>query len=248
MTHVSTTLVAVLALAVADAAGALSIGQTDDFQSGTTEDWISGVSNPFPPTTVPDGGPAGAGDTYLRMRSNGTAGAGGRLVVFNPAQWAGDYTSAGIASITMDVFNFGPSDLSLRLMFMDPTTGPPANVAVSTNGVFVPVGGGWTAVTFPVLASDLTALLGSANAALSNTTLLRFFHGIDTEHRPPQPVLATLGVDNICALGADGDASVCGGGGTPVPEPGTLALLGVGMIGLMVGRRHSAAANAARLR
>jgi len=247
MTHVSTTLVAVLALAVADAAGALSIGQTDDFQSGTTEDWISGVSNPFPPTTVPDGGPAGAGDTFLLMRSNGTEGAGGRLVAFNPAQWAGDYTSAGIASITMDVLNLGPSDLSLRLMFMDPTTGPPTNVAVSTDGVFVPAGGGWTAVTFPVLASDLTAQLGDVNAVLSNTTFLRLFHGIDTGF-PPQPVVATLGVDNICALGADGDASVCGGGGTPVPEPGTLALLGVGMIGLMVGRRRSAAANAARLR
>jgi hypothetical protein len=238
MTHVSTTLVALLALALADAADALSIGQTDDFQSGTTEDWISGVPHPFPPTTVPGGGPAGAGDTYLLLRSIGEPRPGGRLVAFNGAQWAGDYTSAGIASITMDVLNLGPSDLSLRLMFMDPTTGPPTNVAVSTDGVFVPAGGGWTAVTFPVLASDLTAQLGDVNAVLSNTTFLRLFHGIDTGF-PPQPVVATLGVDNICALGADGDASVCGGGGTPVPEPGTLALLGVGMIGLMVGRRRS---------
>lgn len=149
--------------------------------------------------------------------------------------------TAGIASITMDVFNLGSSDLSLRLMFMDPTTGPPTNVAVSTEAVFLPGGSGWTPVTFPVLASDLTAQLGDVNAALSSTTVLRLFHGIDTGF-PPQPVVATLGVDNICALGADGDPSVCGNGGTPVPEPGALVLLGFGMIGLMVGRRRSVAA------
>jgi hypothetical protein len=116
---------------------------------------------------------------------------------------------------------------------------------VSTDAVFLPVGGGWTPVTFPVLASDLTSILGDVNAVLSSTTVLRLLHGIDTGF-PTQPVVGTLGVDNICALGADGDASVCGGGGTPVPEPGTLALLGVGMIGLLVGRRRSAAAGAAR--
>jgi len=238
MTRIFATIVAVLALAYTDAALALSIGQTDDFQDGTTQGWTSGVSNPFPPTTVPDGGPAGPGDGYLLMRSIGSPQPGGRLVGFNLDQWAGDYTSAGIASITMEVFNFGPSDLSLRLMFMDPIAGPPTNIAVSTDAVFVPVGGGWAPVTFPVLVSDLTALSGNASAALSNTTVLRLFHGIDTQP-PPEPILATLGVDNICALGSDGDASACRSGGTPVPEPGALALLGVGLLGLMIGRRRT---------
>lgn len=248
MSNVSTTMVALLALGAADAAHALSIGQTDDFQSGTTQGWTSGVPNPFPPITMPDGGPAGAGDAYLLMRSLGEPeGPGARLVAFNLDQWAGNYTSAGIASITLAAFNLGTSDLFLRLMFMDPTAGPPTNVAVSTEAVFLPGGSGWTPVTFPVLASDLTALLGNADAVLSNTTVLRLFHGIDTGF-PPQPVGALLGVDNICALGADGDASACGNGGTPVPEPGALALLGVGMLGLMIGRRRSTATRAATTR
>jgi hypothetical protein len=238
MTRIFATIVALLSLAAADATLALSVGQTDDFQNGTTQGWTSGVSNPFPPITVLDGGPAGADDAYLLMRSTGTPVAGGRLVGFNVDQWAGDYTSVGVASIKMEVFNFGPSDLSLRLMFMDPITGPPTNVAVSTDAVFLPVGGGWTPVTFPVLASDLTALNGDASAVLSNTTVLRLFHGIDTGV-PPEPISAMLGIDNICALGADSDATACRSGGTPVPEPGALGLLGVGLLGLMAGRRPS---------
>lgn len=238
MTHFSTTVVALLSLAASDAALALSIGQTDDFEDGTTQGWITGVPNPVPPITVPDGGPAGPGDAYLLLRSIGGGGPGSRLVGFNLEQWAGDYSAAGIASITLEAFNLGPSDLFLRLMFMDPIAGPPTNVAVSTDAIFVPSGSGWTPVTFPVLASDLTALAGNASAVLSNTTVLRLFHGIDIGFLT-EPVVATLGVDNICALGADGDASVCRNGGTPVQEPGALALLGIGLLGLMVGRRPS---------
>jgi hypothetical protein len=235
MTDISTIAIALLSLAAADTALALSIGQKDDFEDGTTRGWISGVANPSPPITMPDGGPAGPGDGYLLLRSAGVPGAGGRLVSFNGAQWAGDYTSAGIASITMDVSNLSPSDLSLRVMFL----GPPTNMAVSTDAVFVPAGGGWMSVTFPVLASDLTALIGNASAALSNTTVLRLFHGSDLKY-PPEPILATLGVDNICALGADGDAGACRSGPNPVPEPGTLALLGLGLAGLGLSRRRRA--------
>lgn len=232
-------LIALSSLLVCGAPGAVTIGQTDNFEDGTTQGWVTGLLgavNPVPPTNVATGGPAGGNDNYLRLSSLGGTGPGSRLVGINLTQWGGDYTSAGVVAIAMDVNNLGATDLFLRLMFEDPTVGPPSNTAFSTEAILLPAGSGWTSVIFPILATDLTAGLGSVAAALSDATTLRLFHGTSAAF-PGEAVAAALGVDNISALGSDGSGGG-GGGGTSVPEPGALGLLGLGLAGLAMRRRR----------
>lgn len=189
---------------------AASIGQIDTFEDGTTQGWqinILGSGAPLgsPPSealpkNVPSGGKGGVEDSYLELQSLGTPGPGGRLSVINLDQWAGDYLASGIKAIRMDVNNLGASDLILRLLVADPIPGPPQNLAFSAEPLNVPSGSGWVTITFPIQAMDLTAGLGSVEAALSNVRELRLFHGTDTLF-PGEPISARLGVDNIEAIG-----------------------------------------------
>jgi hypothetical protein len=215
-------------LALAASLPAVTVGQIDTFQDGTTMGWHVPGASPNPPANVPNGGPTGAGDAYLQLVATGVAGPGGRLAVLNTSQWTGDYLTAGITAIRMDVNNFGPDDLFLRLLFEDfDMPGPPANLALSANAIFVPANSGWMTILFPISPSDLVVdTFGTVTGALMETDTLRIFHN-------PQPtfpgpgvgiplVNATLGVDNMSATAA-------------IPEPGTVALLSGGLL-LLIGR------------
>jgi hypothetical protein len=127
-----------------------------------------------------------------------------------------------VSAIEMDLKNLGNTGLTIRLLFEDPLGAPPADVAVTTFGQFLPVGSDWTHVVFQVSPSQMTPLLGNATTALSNTTLLRI---IDS----PTPtdavsILGTLGVDNITARS--------------VPEPNTILLTAIGVVALAYGYRQ----------
>ena len=204
-------------------ARAATIGQIDTFQDGTTQGWVTailGSPNPAPPVNVPTGGPLGAGDSFMQLTSLGTLGPGGRLVVINPAQWTGNYIAAGITSISMDVRNLGATDLYLRLLFEDPMGAPPIDVA-TTSAVFLAAGGGWTSINFSVAAANLTAISGSVNTVLQNTTAFRIFNSQDPTF-PGPPSESILGVDNIRAGG--------------VPEPGAWTMLAGGLSLLLAVR------------
>ncbi|MBK7190166.1 MAG: hypothetical protein IPH86_16215 [bacterium] len=181
--HPYMTAIATAAMLMAAPALALTIGQTDTFEDGTTSGWTSGVPNPLPPQNVATGGPGGANDNYLRLRSSGTFGAGSRLVAFNLGQWAGDYGTAGAGSVVMDVNNFGATDLSLRLLFTDLAG---TNAAV-TQVVAVPSGSGWMEAQFAIKATDLVVLAGSAAGALAATSEVRLMHN-PLPTFPPAPV------------------------------------------------------------
>ena len=216
------------AMVALPAAHAVGPGEVDTFSSGV-EGWFAGGGPvggvpPAPPTVIADGGPAGAGDSFLLLRANGSDGPGGRLVGMNASQWAGDYLGAGITAIAMDLRNLARTELSIRLYFEDPIAAPPLDEAVTTMSVVLPVGAGWTHVVFPISPAALTVLQGSATTLLANTTVLRIFSG-DAPDFPPDRVAGVLGVDNIQAIA--------------VPEPATLALLvaGLGAIGWRTRRR-----------
>lgn len=189
--------VATALLVAGSSALALTVGQTDDFEDGTTANWVVGLfgaPHPAPPQNVATGGPAGADDNFLRLTSLGGSGPGSRLAVINNVQWAGGYTAAGGGAISLDVINLGTTDLTLRLQL----SGPAAltNVAVTTAAVSVPVGSGWVAVSFPIDAASLTTTLGNATTLLADVAEVRLIHNPAANASPP-PVAAVLGVDNI---------------------------------------------------
>ena len=200
-------------------AQALSGGQTDTFAGPSLDNWFAGgITGNFPPTppqAISTGGPAGAGDAYMLITAVGGTGAGSRLVVLNGAQWAGNYLSSGIPAIAMDLKNFGATDLTIRLLFEDPVGAPPVDEAVTTAGVFLPAGSGWTHAIFNVSPASFTALSGSVTTLLSQTTILRI---IDAPTAGDAiSLVGTLGVDNV----------------TAVPEPETYALMlgGLALLG-----------------
>lgn len=179
----------------------ISPGETSDFEIDV-EGWEHQIANPNDPVQVADGGPNGAGDGYLSTSSSGAGGSGSRHVFANDnAEWIGDYTSAGIVAFTFDVRNTNATeDLFLRVGF----NGTGFNDwAASTNPVVVPAGSGWTSVTIPVEASDLS-ISGSPTtvaAILANVTQVRILSndGSDSLHKGQRAAL-TSDYDNIVAV------------------------------------------------
>ena len=217
MRHLIVCVVMVLSGVWQASAAPILVGQQDTFEDGTTQGWVVsllGAPSPAPPVNVATGGPAGLNDNYLLLSAVGGIGAGSRLTVINPVQWAGDYLAGGVGSISMDLINLGPTDLSLRLLFEDPTGAPPTNVAISTTPIVLAVGSGWVHATFDIGLGALTSLVGDSSAALSGTTAFRLFHS-EAIGFPGPSIVASLGVDNITAHAA-----------TEVPEPASLLLMG----------------------
>jgi hypothetical protein len=182
----------IAALSLTGSAFALSVGQKDDFQAGTDLLWTGGTA----PVNVPNGGPLGAGDKFLRASSNGAAGPGGHMAFYNQQQWAGGYPAAGIRLIECDMNNLGATALNMRLIFFSSTFSRYAsNVSVD-----LPANSGWRHVYFPLRASDLVSVQGTDSyaVAMSDVIQLMFRHN-PTPSANGVSIAATLGVDNITA-------------------------------------------------
>jgi hypothetical protein len=180
-------------LSAQDGLGQVVLGQTDDFQDGTTQGWGNGFGAGSAVTNQP-GGQGGASDRYLRVVSDGS-GSEGKLVVFNTTQWTGNYTTAGVGSVAADVTNLGATDLALRVWVEGP-----GGWFVSTTPVLLPAGSPWRPALFPVTPGALTAVSGATdvNATLAAVSRLRIYHS-PTATAPGPSIVASLGLDNITA-------------------------------------------------
>ena len=187
---------------------AVSVGQLDDFQDGSTQDWTvavgpGGGSPAFPPANA-DGGPAGAGDLFLQLTSTGGNGPGSRMVAINGAQWTGDYLAAGVSAISMDVNNMSGLPLELRMRFEHfSAPGPPTGDFISANSINLAPQGGWQTIIFPISQVDLLDVnMGGGDdflTTMSDVGIVRLFHATNPE-LPPPAIDAVLGVDNILAV------------------------------------------------
>ena len=176
----------ILATFYVSPARAVVPGQVDDFEDGTTMGWREGAASPNPPANVATNGPAGAGDNFLEDVSSGGAGAGGKLVMFNTAQWTGDYLAAGITEIRAYVKNEGPeSQLNLRVLFRAVTQSGDVGY-VSTTPIAVPSDGIWREVTFPIGATDLEPINPNPftfNQTMSDVGLVRILSSATPQFR-----------------------------------------------------------------
>jgi hypothetical protein len=181
------------------AAQAVELGMRDEFETGTTLGWTGGAS----PTCIPDGGPTGAGDGFLQISRPQFFPF--HLGTKNEAQWSGDYLTAGIQAIEMDLnWIDGPDDLTVRILIIGP-----GGVWASTN--VTPVTTGWHHYVFGLTADDLVYVTGSPIVPDGTGVLADTLAAVATlliRHDFPEPtppglhpphVSAVLGLDNICA-------------------------------------------------
>ena len=190
-------------------ARAVSFGQLDDFQDGTTMNWSQGAASPNPTSNVPTGGPAGDGDAYLLNVSNGLGSAGSKQVMFNHVQWLGDYNAAGVTRIRLNLANFGPSDLFIRLWIEG---GPLFSSYGSTNPIVLPANTGWASAVLDLTPSAMSPISGtdSLSSVLGNVIDLRVVSNQFGPSMNGDNVQGSLGVDNIRAMRLEGDANFDG--------------------------------------
>ena len=204
-------------------AHAIMLDQVDDFESGTTAGWAEGGASPNKPVNIANGGLLGAGDNYLENVS-ATSGPGGAMVMFNLAQWTGDYNTAGVGLIEADMANLGANPLFMRLAIEHDD--PVPTKYGSTNAVMLPADGVWRHVSFSLNSSAMTVLGAQSNPpslaqVLDDVKLLRILSAENEPAFSGDVIAGTLGADNIHAL----------------PEPSTVATFVVAIMCLARRRR-----------
>lgn len=190
---------------------AVTLNQHESF-SGLHQ-WTSGNPNPNPPVVQNDSGPAGTGDHALRVTSNGSGGAGGRLLVFNETTWTGDYPGQGITHLQLDFRNGGSTTLQMRLALNGPGGWfvTPAKAVAAFSG--------WNPLLFDIRPGSLVSAGGSsATTTLAAVSEVRVIHSSTVNFRGAA-VSGTFLLDNVRA----------------VPEPENLVL--TSLAGCLLARR-----------
>lgn len=192
-------LLTVLIAFVSTSAYGQTLGQSDDFEMGL-ENWREGPSSRNPPVVIPTGGPTGLNDAFMRATSDGVGGPGGRQVVFNRSQWSGDFTTAGIESVSVDILNENNDPMSVRLGLAQSTN---TNRFVTPAQV-VPADQQWHTVVFDVSDGAMIGVEGSLTQAqvLVSVAEMRILVNPNVDWAG-SVVNSSMGLDNIQALGAN---------------------------------------------
>jgi hypothetical protein len=203
---------------MASAAAATPVAnQVNTFQGNNSAGWTNG-DRTTDPVVVATGGPAGSADPYLRVSASGGGGPGSRLLTFNESSpWTGNFSTAGVNAITMDLKNFGTSPLSMRVALKESG----GTYYVSNSAFNLPADNAWHAATFPLAGSGLTPVNGSTplTTGLTRITEVRILDNPSVDYRGAA-IASSFGVDNIRA----------------VPEPGGALLLAA--VGPLLVRRR----------
>lgn len=178
-------------------ARAVTGGQVDTFEDGTIMGW-SGAA----PANISTGGPSGANDNYLKLTSTNN------LAAFNLNQWSGNYASAGITDVALDLLNPNEDPVQMRLVLI----GANGTRWTSITPADVPGDNTWRRYVLSLRQADLVNVQDTGDtwaASMANAQRLLIRHdtgpGAGGTH-----FIGTLGMDNITAV---------------VPEPASTALL-----------------------
>ena len=206
---------------------AVVVGETDNFQDGSTENWRWGRDGFGGPENV-DGGPTGAGDLYLQNESFGGGDApGSRMAIINRDQWSGDFISSGITAIRLDAINLGPNfafeDINVRLSFSSQDALIGSGRVSTIDSFLLERNSGWQSLLFKLdPTTDLTPLAGSnVMEVMSSVFEIRIISAEQPAFIGDQ-FTARLGVDNITAL----------------PEPSSLGMMILGISCGLIGKRN----------
>lgn len=221
-------------------ARAIVLDQIDTFQNGQVDGWgpdFAGVA-----AIVPDAGPLGAGDYALSVTSHGDplqGRVGSRSITLNRSQWTGDWTAAGIGSISFDARNPNPFPIELWLGIAGPGGAGSAgsgDVYASLMSAAIPAASDWGRYVIQVTPAGFENAtnhsFGTLAAALQGVTELRIFNNVSRRADPDfannfigDEMAATWYIDNIAATAA-------------VPEPSGLPLLLPALAGWLAVRRR----------
>ena len=187
--------------AFAGSAKAIVVGQIDNFEDGTTQNWANGGAPGAPPVVnVDTGGPAGVDDNFMQISADGE-GAGQFLTVFNRAQWLGNYIALGVTAIEIDLQNFSKVDLNIRLGFKE-STDPGASGYLSA-AFSLPAGSGWQHAIFFINPGSMIAVGSPADFNTffaDNFGEMRIINEAGTSNLNGDIVTAEMGIDNIHAV------------------------------------------------
>ena len=118
------------------------------------------------------------------------------MIMFNEAQWTGDYNAAAASRLAADMANFGATTLHMRVTIRG---GPGSTVFSSTVAVDLPADGVWRPVMFDLTPSAMTLIGGSDTLAdvLGSVNQLRILSAEADPAFQGDPIVATLGMDNL---------------------------------------------------
>ena len=193
---------------------AISAGQSDDFEDGTTQGWGDPAGNSV---NIASGGPAGVNDNYMQV-SSGSFGGSARLITFNRSQWTGNYLAAGVTGLTVDLLNSGPSLIPIRIAIREGTGGAGTPGYSSTTAFSLPADGQWHTAFFSLAAGSLTPINSPQPLAtdLANVAEFRLLSSA-APATIGDSISGQFGVDNIT---------------TVVPEPSSVVLIALAAAGL----------------
>jgi len=171
--------------------------QVSTFQGGNNGGWANGDRGSDPPI-VTTGGPAGAADAFLRVTSTGSFGALSRLLTLNESTaWTGNFATAGVNAVSMELKNFGTAPLSMRVALQE--TG--GTYYVSNPAFTLPADNAWHTATFPLTASGLQTINGGTPLATGLTRIreVRILDNPSVDYHGAV-VSASFGLDNVRAV------------------------------------------------
>lgn len=151
----------------------------------------------------------GSGNPYLKIEPNGIGGRGSRMITFNiDSEWTGDYVSAGVTGIRMDVTNrIGSDPLYLRIVIGNRANPQQTGGSwwISESAITITAGSDWSTYQLPLAESDMKRVgnlegeVGTDSYAetLSDVKNIRILSAIIGQNPIGDLFLGEVGIDNI---------------------------------------------------